>query len=778
MSRQTLYALFSENPSSRFRDICSRILVFCNSRSLRDGICVHSPVIKLGFEDDLYLNNNLLCLYSKCCGLEQARQFFDEMPQRDVVSWTGLLSAYVKSGNHENALQLFYSMLTSGQTPNEFTLSSVLRSCSALEEFDPGSSIHTYIVKKGMESNPILGSNLIDLYYKCGYREQACNMLMHMENSDAIAWTTMISSFLEDRKWNLALHLYLRMVEAKVPPNEYTFVKLLAASSFLGLKYGMLIHAHLIMWGIQLNLILKTALVDMYSRFHMMEDAIKIFSLTPDFDVFLWTTIISGYVQSSKVREAIKAFLLMEVSGVAANNFTYSSLLTACTSILSLELGQQLHSRVILVGLDKDVSAGNALIDMYMKCSCTVENAFQVFRYIYSPNVISWTTLIAGLAAHNYLRESFQFFQEMREAGVEPNSFTLSSILRACGTTEYPTHAMQLHGFIIKSKADHDITVGNALVDAYARLELFDDAWGVLSMMDHRDTITYTTLATRMNHVGHHGMALEMIRYMVKEEVMMDEFSLACFLSASAGMNEMISGGQLHCYSVKSGLGRWISVSNALIDLYAKCQCMKDAHKTFEEIPEPNTVSWNGLISGLVSTGNISPAFSMFEDMRLSGVKPDSVTLLLVLSACSRGGLVDLGLEYFHSVKEAYEIAPELYHYNCLVNLLGQAGRLDEARDMIENMPLKQNAMIYKTLLSACRLHKNVPLGEEMARKGMGLDPFDLTFYLLLAKLYDASGRSDLGDGTRQMMRDLDLRSFPRLNQHVSSAGDRFNMQM
>ncbi|KAJ0099952.1 hypothetical protein Patl1_20238 [Pistacia atlantica] len=541
------------------------------------------------------------------------------MPLKDVASWTGILSAYVKNKKHYEALDLFYCMMISGQYPNEFTFSSVLRSCSALGEFNYGTRVQSYVIKYGFQSNPFSGSALIDLYSKWGFTNEAYKLFTCMENGDTVSWTTMISSFVKERNWSRALQFYVHMIEAGVHPNEFTYVKILAASCFLGLSYGRLVHGHMIVRGVKMNVVLKTALVDMYSRCQRMEDAIKVSNLTPEYDVLLWTTIISGFTQNLKFREAVAAFHDMEVCGVAPNNFTYSSILGACSSVLSLDLGRQIHSRVIMAGLEDDVSVGNALVDMYLKCSSVIESGLTAFRVISSPNVISWTSLIAGFVEHGFHQEAFQLFEEMQASGVQPNSFTISSILGACSTVESVSQLSKIHGCAIKTEVDDDIVVGNALVDAYAGLGLVDDAWQVISKMSHRDAAAYTSLATRMNQMGHHEAALNIITHMYNDNIKMDGFSLASFIAASASLAGEEIGKQLHCHSMKSGLVCWISVSNSLVDLYGKSGYLSDAHTMMRERalmnPEPSSMEYGNkihlFIAGHAEDG--AAAYSVFQ---------------------------------------------------------------------------------------------------------------------------------------------------------------------
>lgn len=772
--------VINRNEPTFLEETCSRILSFCNSNSLKQGIFVHGPVIKLGLHHHLYLNNNLLSLYAKCFGVNKARHFFDEMPHKDVVSWTGILSVYVKNGNHDTALRVFGSMLISGESPNEFTLSSVLRSCSSLGEFDYGTCIQGYVIKRGFDQNPVLISGLIDFYSKFGLVTEASNWFINKGNHDTVTWTTMISSCVLAQRWVQALRLYVDMVKAGVAPNEFTFVKLLGACSVHGLNYGKLVHAHILLRGVKLNVVLKTALVDMYSRFRKMEDAIKVSNLTPEYDIMLWTALVSGFAQNSMFRKAVSAFRAMGVSGIIPNNYMFSSILNVSSLMFSLELGQQVHSRVVMTGLEGDVSVGNALINMYVKCSDNVEDALRVFRGISLPNVISWTSLIAGFAEHGLQLNSFRLFTEMREAGIEPNSFTVSSIIGSFGAAKLLPQTLMLHGHVVKTNLSEDIVVQNALVDFYAEFGMLNDAWQIVDTMNRRDAITYTTLASRMNQIGHYELALHIITDMNNNDIKIDEFSTASFLSASADLGTIMTGKQLHCYSIKSGLCKWISVLNGLVNLYGKCGCIHDAQRAFGEIGMPDIFSWNGLISGLTSNGYIPSALSTFDDMKLFGVKPDAITFLSVLSACSNNKLTDLGLEHFQSMREIYNIEPQLDHYVHLVDILGQDGRLEEAMEVIQTMPFIANTSIYKTLLRACKAHRNIPLAEYTAKQGLELNPLDPAFYILLTNLYEDCGRHDLAERTLTVMKEKQLRKNPshswveiRDKVHVFVAGER-----
>ncbi|KAH6809673.1 hypothetical protein C2S51_027456 [Perilla frutescens var. frutescens] len=737
---------------SIIEDTCSRIIYFANKQLLKDGICIHSPILKLGVQDNLLITNNLLSLYAKCFGGVRARHLFDEMPLKDVVSWTAVLSAYVKDGNHKEALRFFDIMKISGEKPNEFTFSNVLRSCCAFGDYVHGARAHASVIKHGFGSNTILCSSLIELYSKCDMLEGAVQVFNGLANADSISWTAMVSSFVQAGNWGEAVRYFIRMIESAVPPNEYTFVKLLVACSFLGKDHIKLIHAQLILWGARLNLVLKTALVDSYAKCHEMEDALKVLKQTSEQDVQLWTTVICGSTQNKNFLEAISAFRHMVGNNIIPNCYCYAGILHACSSARALQSGKQIHKRIIIAGLENDISVGNALLDFYAKCSHCVEDVKRVFKGIAPPNIISWTTLIAGLAEHGPTDECFLAFLEMQLVGQQPNSFTLCNILQACATTESPIETRKVHGFIIKTNADHDIVVVNALVHAYAGQRMVDCALRLVKGTSNKNVATYTVLASKLNQIGCHNLALEIINHMRDDDLKVDGFVLSTLLSASANSGDVKTGEQLHCYSITSGFGRGTSVLNGLIDFYGKCRCMLEAQKVFNEVSQPDTISWNCLMHGYALNGQTMSALSTLEDMRLIGAKPDSITLMMVLNICSGGGLVDMAFEYFHSLRHLYDIKPQLNHYSFLVDLLGRAGRLEEAVSVLKSMPFRPNALIYKRLLHACKLHRNMFLAEELARKGLVLDPHDLEFYVVLASIYDEAGRTDLGDSMRSLV--------------------------
>uniref|UniRef100_A0ACD5VH52 Uncharacterized protein n=1 Tax=Avena sativa TaxID=4498 RepID=A0ACD5VH52_AVESA len=452
-------------------------------------------------------------------------------------------------------------------------------------------------------------------------------------------------------------------------------------------------------------------------------------------------------------------FRHMELAAVPPNAFTFAGIIAACSSSghpQGLQAGRQLHARVFKFALEHDTSVCNALVDFYSKSSARLLDLVHAFNATDTPNVVSWTAFISGLARHGRDEDAFAAFAEMRASGVQPNSFTVSTLLKGCTSSQCFVNAAKIHAYVLKTSLQSlDVSVGNSLVDLYSRFARMDGAWTVAtSMALVRDSFTYTSLAKGLNQVGLPNKALEMIVHMFQEGVHVDSFSLACFLSAAATLPSIEPGMQLHCCSVKLGLSSQVSVSNSLINMYSKHKCLEDAKSVLQSIREPSVVSWNALISGLASNGSYYEALSVFEDMTLGGAQPDAITFSIVLHACTHGGLVDIGINHFNSMRKHFGVSPQRSHYTLFLDMLGRAGRLAEAACTIEAMPIQPDLSMYRNLLAFCELHNDLVVGENVARKALELYPSDTVFQNMLSGICGAAWKHDRGVHVHSMKSD------------------------
>ncbi|XP_025794343.1 pentatricopeptide repeat-containing protein At5g52850, chloroplastic-like [Panicum hallii] len=610
--------------------------------------------------------------------------------QRRASSWAAAVADHARSGRHAAALTVFRRVLRAHPavaTSDQLAYTALLRCRDRRLAYQ----IHAQVCRRGLAaSNPILACSLLAFYADCEDRDSATRVFDEMPHPDAVSYTAMISALLRAGDCHRALALYPRMLPL-CAPTQHTFSKLLAACTSLRLRrHGTMLHAQLLRWGSwgpHLSLVLKTALLHMYAACGAMASARTVLHATPETDVVLWTAIITAYSRGGQLQPALQAFRDMERAAVPPNAFTYAALIAACSSAHSLHIGQLLHARLIKFRLQHDTSACNALLDLYSKSSTRFLDLLHAFCAVDTPNVVSWTAFIAGLVRHGRDQEAFAAFARMRATGVQPNSFTLSTLLKGCTSAQACQLAAKIHAYVLKTSFESlDAAVGNSLVDVYARSARMDDAWDVATTMSFvRDRFTYTSLAKGLNQIGLHHRALTMILHMFHEEVDIDGFSLACFLSAAATLASMEAGKQLHCCAVKLGLSHEVSVSNSLIDMYSRCKCLEDAKSTFRLIREPSVVSWNSIISGLASNGCHAEALLTFEDMILVGAQPDGVTFSVVLSACSYGGLVDIGIKHFNSMMNLFGVPPQKSHYTLFLDMLGQAGHLTKVARTIDS---------------------------------------------------------------------------------------------
>ncbi|KAJ6927837.1 hypothetical protein NC651_011756 [Populus alba x Populus x berolinensis] len=383
----------------------------------------------------------------------------------------------------------------------------------------------------------------------------------------------------------------------------------------------------------------------MYVKFGLLHDAQDVFDKMPDRNVVSWTTMISAYSAAKLNDKALEFLVLMLREGVRPNMFTYSSVLRACDGLFNL---RQLHCCIIKIGLDSDVFVRSALIDVYSRWG-ELENALRVFDEMATGDLVVWSSIIAGFAQNSDGDEALRLFKRMKRAGFLAQQTTLTSVLRAC--------------------------TGLAL------LEL---------------------------------------------------------------------GRQVHVHVLK--YDQDLILNNALLDMYCKCGSLEDANAVFVRMVEKDVISWSTMIAGLAQNGYSKEALKLFESMKVLGIKPNYVTIVGVLFACSHAGLVEEGLYYFHSMKELFEIDPGREHYGCMIDLLGRAGRLSEALDLINEMECEPDAVTWRALLNACRVHRNVDVAIHAAKQILRLDPQDAGTYVLLSNIYANTQRwNDVAEVRRAM---------------------------
>ena len=701
---------------------------------------LHAQLVVSGFHSQVFLANILLHCYSKCSRLRDARLLFDVMSQRNLISWSSLVSMYTRHGLNQQAFIVFTEFLAScDENPNEYILASVFRACSQLGGVYEGAQLHGFVVKTGFEQDVYVGTSLIDFYAKNGDLDEARLVFDVLAEKTAVTWTTIITGYTKSGRGEVSLQLFEQMRETDVVPDKYVLSSVLSACSMLEfLDGGKQIHAYVLRRGTEMDVSVSNVLIDFYAKCGLVYTARNLFDQMVVKNMIAWTTMIAGYMKNSFNLEAMKLFAEMAGLGWKPDGFACTSVLTSCGSLEALEHGTQVHGYTIKANLEYDNFVKNGLIDMYAKCN-SLTDARRVFEGMADHNVVSYNAMIEGYSSEEKLHEALDLFHEMRLRLLPPSLLTFVSLLGASAALLTLELSKQIHSLIIKYGVSLDVFAGSALIDVYSKCSCVRDARLVFNEINEKDIVVWNAMFFGYTQQLENEEALKLYSELHLSQKTPNEFTFAALITAASNLASLQHGQQLHNQVIKLGVDSDPFVTNSIVDMYAKCGCIKEAHKTFTSTFWRDVVCWNSMISTYAQHGEAEDALQMFKGMIDEGVKPNYVTFVGVLSACSHAGLVEDGLRHFESMAH-FGIEPGTDHYTCIVSLLGRAGRLTEAREFIDKMPIEPAAVVWRSLLSACRVAGNVDIGRYAAEMAISVDPTDSGSYILLSNIFASKG--------------------------------------
>ncbi|XP_065003111.1 pentatricopeptide repeat-containing protein At4g13650-like isoform X1 [Musa acuminata AAA Group] len=722
---------------------------------------IHAKIIKYGFSGDSNVGNPLIDLYSKNGYIDSARVVFEELWLKDNVSWVAMVSGFSQNGFGAEALRLYNGMHHSGILPTPYVLSGVLSACTKSDLFEHGELIHAQVIKQGFCSETFVGNALVTLYSRCGSLTLAEKIFSEMPCHDRVTYNTLISGHARNGNSESALRIFEQMQWLGLKPDSVTISGLLTACGSIGdVQRGKQLHSYVLKAGLSSYYIIEGSVLDLYVKCADIETAHEFFNATDRENVVLWNVMLVAYGQMGDLRKSFDLFYQMQVEGMRPNQYTYPSILRTCTYVGAVDLGEQIHTLTIKTGFELNVYVSSVLIDMYSKCG-NLAMAKEILERLTEKDVVSWTAMIAGYAQHDFCLEALRTFEEMQICGIRPDNIGLASAISACAGIRAIKQGLQIHAQSCISGYATDISIGNSLINLYARCGRIMDAYSVFKIVEVKDEISWNGLISGFAQSGNCEEALKVFELMDKSGIEANLFTFGSALSAAANMADIKQGKQIHARIIKTGYDSEIEAGNALVSLYAKCGCIEDAKIEFFGMPERNEVSWNAMITGYSQHGHGRDALKLFEQMKQEKFKPNHVTFIGVLAACSHVGLVDEGLDYFRSMREEYGLLPRPDHYACVVDILGRGGWLNRAREFIEEMPIAPDSMVWRTLLSACTVNKNVEIGELAAKHLLDLEPDDSASYVLLSNIYAVSRKWDNRDQVRQMMKDRGVKKEP-----------------
>ncbi|KAI3675220.1 hypothetical protein L1987_84806 [Smallanthus sonchifolius] len=422
-------------------------------------------------------------------------------------------------------------------------------------------------------------------------------------------------------------------------------------------------------------------------------------------DAFMYNTLIRGFSDSDHPHNSVTTFIHMRRNSnhLQPDSFSFAFVLKAAANLRSFNTGIQLHSQSITHGLDTHLYVATTLVSLYAECE-QIDHARKVFDEMSEPNIVTWNAMITAYLRCSDVKGAETLYKRMPVKDLISTNIMIAGYMKA-GELRLATNLFF-----------HEMPV--------------------------KDDVSWSTMIVGFAHNGCFNEALDLFVESRRVGLEPNEVSLTGILSVCAQAGALEFGKVVHGYIEKSGFGSIHTVNNALLDTYAKCGNINMARLVFERMPGRKTiVSWTTMVAGLAMQGYGEEALELFHRMEESGIKPDEITFISVLYACSHAGLVEHGYRYFSMMKDHYGIDPTFEHYGCMVDLYSRAGELEKARDFITQMPVKPNAVIWRTLLGACSIHGNVDLAEFVLEKLAELDPNDSGDHVLLSNIYAVAGK-------------------------------------
>ncbi|MBA0716084.1 hypothetical protein Golax_014950 [Gossypium laxum] len=741
---------------------------------------IHSIIITLGLEKSSFFSGKLISKYAQFKDPKSSFSVFHQVsPTANVYQWNSIIRALTHNGLFTKALGFYGKMRKLDVLPDKCTFPSVINSCAALVDIEMGQVVHENVLKMGLGSDLYIGNALVDMYARFGCMDEALKMFDGMPERDVVSWNSLISGYSANGYWVEALEFYSMSRMEGIMPDSFTVSSVLpACGDLVNVKEGELLHCLVEKIGLHGDVVVSNGLLSMYFKFNRLVEARRIFDEMVIRDTVSWNTLICGYSQMELFKESIELFMLM-VNRFKPDLLTITTVLRACGHLRDLEFGKFVHEYMKKGGFQSDVTADNILIDMYAKCDDLLASR-EVFDRMMCKDSVSWNSMINCYIQHLNYDEVLKLAMIMK-VDMKVDSVTCVMLLSVSTQLADKELGKEIHCDIIKLGFDSDVIVNNSMVDMYAKCGLINDSLKVFENMKTHDRVTWNTIVAACVQSGDFTLGLRMINQMRTEGVMPDAATVLGILPMCSFFASKRQGKEIHGCIFRFGFETDVPTGNALIEMYSKCGSLKNSIQVFDRMKVRDVVTWTAMISAYGMYGEGGKALRAFEDMKATGVVPDHVTFVAIIYACSHSGLVEEGLACFDQMQKDYNLKPRIEHYACVVDLLSRSGLITKAEDFINSMPLKPDASIWGSLLSACRSSGNILVAERVAERILEQKSNDTGYYVLASNVYAILGKWDQVRMIRKAIRARGLKKDPgcswieiKRRLYVFGTGDKF----
>lgn len=505
--------------------------------------------------------------------------------------------------------------------------------------------------------------------------------------------------------------------------------------------------------------------MQMYVDCESLGSAVKLFDEIPERDVVSWSTMIRNYAWCKMFNKAIDLVREMLLSDIRPTEVAIINMLNLFADVGDLRKGRPVHTYLLKNNVKEapSVNATTALIDMYVKCG-SISAARRVFDRMTEKSTASWAAIIAGCIRCKDLGTAMNLFVEMHHNYVIPNEITMLSLVIECASTGALELGKWLHGYILRHGFKISVVLGTALVDMYCKCRDLRSARAVFDCMKQKDIAMWTAMVAGYAHTNCFREAFDLFTQMKDSNIKSNEVTMVNLLSLCSEAGALDRGRWIHAYIDRHGIEKDVVLTTALVDMYVKCGDVSAAYAVFNQTTERDVCMWNAMINGLAMNGYGDETLSLFMDTEKLGVRPNDVTFIGILRACSHSGLIEEGKKFFNCMEHGYGLVPKVEHYGCMVDLLGRAGNLDEAHELICRMPCEPNLIVWGALLAACKVHKNPKLGEVAAKQLLKLEPQNSGYNILLSNIYAIDRRWNEVAEVRKSMKDTGIRKVPGIS--------------
>lgn len=701
---------------------------YCNTNETEN---LHLWLMKSGYEGDRFLTNNLINAYAKINKIEDARNVFDELSDKNTVSWTCLISGYAQLGRPHEACSFFQSMVTAGIRPTEFTFGSTLQACQILgsDGLELGTQIHALVWKTGYVFDSVVCNSLMSMYGSC--RLDSIDDVLNLFQRTAhkihlIPWNVVIS--IASRRGHLkkAFEIFSSMQRtdcsassSSPKPNESTFASLITATyssptptphiALLQMIIGRITKS-----GFNTDLYVGSAMVTALARFGLLSDAKEVFVEMPVKNTVSMNGLMVGLVKQKHGEDALDVF--REMTGTSSlpptNSDGYLILLSACAEFASLEEGQlkgrEIHGVVLRTGME----VGNGLVSLYSKCGA-IDEALRVFDQTENKDTVTWNSLISGFDQNGRFEDALGSFLRMLQNGFIPSNFALISALSACASLQWLRLGRQLHSVGVKSglNCSGDVSVCNAQLAIYGNCGCIADCWNLFDSMPGHDMVSWNSMIGALTSMDEASSAVNIFTNMILNGLIPNRVTIINILTAISSISDLRLTTQIHTLAYKCGhLGQptVASVENALLLCYSKSdETMVSCEQLFAEMPDGkrDDVSWNSMVSGYIQNDLFPQAMDFIWLMKnIHQKKLDGYTLSTILTVCASLATLDRGMELhgvgLRSISQGLDVVVE----TSLVDMYSKCGRVDYASKVFDKIPSK-NRYSWNSMISGFARH-------------------------------------------------------------------------